>query len=185
MMNEQMITGYPSIDKPWLKYYSEEAINTQIPSMTMYQYAYNKNKENMSTQCFDYFGRKIYYSDFFEKVKLVAGNLQQMGVGNGDVVTIMSMHTPETLITIYALNYIGAIANMVYMTISEKEVTDIIKNTDSKLFFALDIVIEKVNEIEKHIDIPIVILEVSDSMPIFKICFKTEKNIKKKQLYKI
>ena len=27
MMNKDHNTGYPSIDKPWLKYYSEEAIN--------------------------------------------------------------------------------------------------------------------------------------------------------------
>lgn len=27
-MSEQKLTGYPSIDKPWLKYYSEEAILT-------------------------------------------------------------------------------------------------------------------------------------------------------------
>ena len=25
------LTDYPSIDKPWLKYYSEEAINVKIP----------------------------------------------------------------------------------------------------------------------------------------------------------
>lgn len=25
-MLEQKLTGYPSIDKPWLKYYTEEAI---------------------------------------------------------------------------------------------------------------------------------------------------------------
>ena len=30
-MQEQKMTGYPSIDKPWLKYYSEEAINTPLP----------------------------------------------------------------------------------------------------------------------------------------------------------
>ena len=24
-------TGYPSIDKPWLKYYSQEAINAPLP----------------------------------------------------------------------------------------------------------------------------------------------------------
>ena len=31
-------TGYPSIDKPWLKYYSEEAINAELPECTIYEY---------------------------------------------------------------------------------------------------------------------------------------------------
>ena len=32
-MEEKKLTGYPSIDKPWLKYYSEEAINTPCQSV--------------------------------------------------------------------------------------------------------------------------------------------------------
>ena len=30
-MEEKQLSGYPSIDKPWLKYYSEDAIDTPIP----------------------------------------------------------------------------------------------------------------------------------------------------------
>ena len=31
------LTGYPSIDKPWLKYYSEEAINAHFIDNSVYQ----------------------------------------------------------------------------------------------------------------------------------------------------
>lgn len=44
-----------------------------------------------------------------------------MGLKAGDVVTIMSMHTPETIYVMYGINYIGAVANMVYPSLSEKE----------------------------------------------------------------
>lgn len=42
------MTGYPSIDRPWLKYYSDEAINVEIPHMTAYDYIClcNKNRLN-------------------------------------------------------------------------------------------------------------------------------------------
>ena len=30
-MEEKELTGYPSIDKPWLKYYSDEAITAPLP----------------------------------------------------------------------------------------------------------------------------------------------------------
>ena len=37
-MNDEMkLTGYPSIDKPWLKYYSEEAIHSAVPECSAYQ----------------------------------------------------------------------------------------------------------------------------------------------------
>lgn len=31
-MKEKKLTGYPSVDKPWLKFYSEETINAKMPS---------------------------------------------------------------------------------------------------------------------------------------------------------
>ena len=34
-MTTQNMTGYPSIDKPWLKYSSEEAINAPLPEGSM------------------------------------------------------------------------------------------------------------------------------------------------------
>ena len=40
---EHELTGYPSIDKPWLKYYSEEAIQAELPECTVLQYIKNKN----------------------------------------------------------------------------------------------------------------------------------------------
>ena len=48
MQTEKPLTGYPSIDKPWLKYYSEEAINAPLPECTMYEYIYNRNQDNLS-----------------------------------------------------------------------------------------------------------------------------------------
>ena len=36
-MEEKKVTGYPSIDKPWLKYYSEEAIRAELPNDTLYE----------------------------------------------------------------------------------------------------------------------------------------------------
>ena len=43
---EKKLTGYPSIDKPWLKYYSEETINAPIPQRTVYENIYNVNSKH-------------------------------------------------------------------------------------------------------------------------------------------
>ncbi len=43
MTEEKHLTGYPSIDKPWLKYYSEEAINGKLPECSIYEYMYENN----------------------------------------------------------------------------------------------------------------------------------------------
>ena len=44
-MNTQERTGYPSIDKPWMKYYSEEAINSKLPEESLYGFLYKNNRD--------------------------------------------------------------------------------------------------------------------------------------------
>lgn len=173
MEEENKLTGYPSIDKPWLKYYSREAIEAPLPEMTMYQYIWENNKDYLDDIALRYYGTKITYEKLFENIKKAATAFYSMGVRKADTVTIMSMHTPECIYSVYGLNYIGAIANMVYMTLSEKEIIDTIKHTESKLLLVLDPVLDKVNNIKDKIDIPIIVLGVSDSMPLYmKIGYK-------------
>ena len=160
------MTGYPSIDKPWLKYYSKEAINAPLPEMTMYQYIWENNKDHLSDIALRYYGTKITYGRLFDNIKRAASAFYSMGVRAGDIVTIMSMHTPETIYAIYGLNYIGAVANLVYMTLAEKEILHTIENTESKLLLVLDVALEKVEAIKDRLHIPVVVLGVADSMPL-------------------
>ena len=165
MSKENKLTGYPSIDKPWLKYYSEEAINAPLPECTMYQYIWESNKEHLSDIALRYYGTKTTYGKLFENIKKAANAFYAMGVHAGDIVTIMSMHTPETIYAIYGLNYIGAIANMVYMTLAEKEILHTVESTGSKFLLVLDAALEKVEAIKAELRVPVVMLGVADSMP--------------------
>lgn len=164
-MDNKMLIGYPSVDKPWLKYYSDEAEKAPFPKCTMYEYAYDKNCNSLDDIAFLYFGNEISFRSFFESIKITANAFASKGIRSGDNVTIMSMHTPETIISLYALNYLGAVANMAYMTLSSQEILESIKSTQSKMLLVLDVVIKKVMEIEKVLEIPIVVLSVADSMP--------------------
>ncbi|QFJ54798.1 AMP-binding protein [Pseudobutyrivibrio xylanivorans] len=158
-------TGYPSIDKPWLKYYKKEALEAPLPEMTMYEYVWKANKDNLSKKLFRYFGTSITSGEFIANVEKAAKSFSTMGIKAGDIVTIMSMHTPETIYAVYALNYIGAVTNLVYMTLAEQEVVNTLTETNSKLLLVLDAAGEKIESVRGKIDIPIVVLSVADSMP--------------------
>ena len=120
-----------------------------MPECTILQYIKDKNLKNLSGIALNYFGNKITYRKFFEHIEKAAKAFYAMGIRKGDIVTIASMHTPETIYMIYALNKIGAVANMVYLTLSASEIIEIIKNTDSKVFIYLAIVHEKGEAVEK------------------------------------
>ena len=47
MEKEQIKTGYPSIDKPWLKYYKKQALSIAFPKMTMFDYLYQNNRNHL------------------------------------------------------------------------------------------------------------------------------------------
>ena len=165
--NEKQITGYPSIDKPWLKYYSEEACNAVMPDKTLFQYIYENNKEHKHDIALNYFGRKITYGKLFENIEKVAKSFQKLGVKEGDIVTIMSMHTPEVIYCIYALNRLGAVANMVYMTLSEKEILDNLKRTNSKILVVLSIAIDRIFKVKNELSLDaIIVVSPADSMKL-------------------
>ena len=78
----------------------------------------------------------------------------------------MSLHTPETIYSIYALNQLGAIVNLIYLTLNAEE---ILKQTDevgSKMFLYLENVQDKVKEIKSKMKAEqIIYLPIWNSMP--------------------
>ncbi len=63
---EKEITGYPSIDKPWLKYYNEEAINASLPECTICEYLLENNKGHLNDVALNFFDRKITFRKLFD-----------------------------------------------------------------------------------------------------------------------
>ena len=164
-MENKKLTGYPSIDKPWLKYYSEEAINAPLPECTLWQYLWENNKEYLFQTAITYYGKDITYACIFDEIKKYVASFVKLGIKKGDYVTIMSMQTPETIACIYALNYLGAVCNMVYVTLTQAELVRVLENTNSKALFVLDLDIEKINRIAESVEIPVITLSVNNSMP--------------------
>lgn len=128
-MTEKKLTGYPSIDKPWLKYYTEEAINAPLPECTIYQNIYNHNKNYLNDIALLYFGKKITYRQLFCEVKKAEKAFIAHGVKRGDNVALCVPATPEAIYTILALNKIGANANMLNPTFTEQQLIDRISET--------------------------------------------------------
>ncbi len=146
-MTNQHLTGYPSIDKPWLKYYSEEEINTPLPTGTMYSHIFKKNQDNLDRVALNYYGTNISYREFFDHISDVAGALEKLGVKTGDIVTVCMINSPETIYLLFALNKIGAVANMIYGGSSCAELRKYIVDAKSSVVFTLDIFQEKILEI--------------------------------------
>ena len=139
-MSEQKreLTGYPSIDKPWLKYYSEDAINTPLPECTIYEYLVQNNKDYPSDIAIIYLGRKITYRELFDNIDKTAAAFLKAGVKEKEIVAIALPSIPEALYCVYALNKIGAVANMIHPLAGKEEMLNYFNEVNSKIVVIFD-----------------------------------------------
>lgn len=97
-----------------------------------------RNRNNLSCRSFECFKQTIDFKTFFEAVSTYAKAYKELGVKDGDIVTLCLAGTLDTIINIYALNKIGAVANIVnpnYFRVNSKKY---INESNSKLLVILD-----------------------------------------------
>lgn len=127
------LTVYPSIDKPWLKYYSEEAINAHLPECSIYEYLWENNKDYPNDIALEYMGSEITYGELFDHIDECVKALIALNIKQGDIVTIALPSIPEALYMVYALNKIGAVANMIHPLAGEKELLHYLNEVSSEI----------------------------------------------------
>ena len=140
--------GYPSIDKPWLKYYSEFEVTSDVSHKRMYEEFKENCKKYSDNVAIEYFGNKITYNELLEKTEEVAKSLIKDGIKAGDKVTVSMPYLPETIYTIYALNKIGAVVNMVDPRINSELMTRYINNSNSDYVIIIDKIEKKILNIK-------------------------------------
>ncbi len=140
------LTGYPSIDKPWLKYYDEKALHVTFPKATVYECIYTNNCSYGNEIAMIYYGKKITYKKMFSEIENVTGAFSSLGVRRGDNVAICMPAIPEALYTVLALNKIGANANMLNPTFSEVQLAERINETEAKILIVLNELYEKIGK---------------------------------------
>ena len=183
-MESKKITGYPSIDKPWLKYYSKEAINAHMPNCTVYDYILDCNKDNMNRIAMKYYGTNITYKKMFQQINCMAGVIEAIGVKAGEVVTVCMINAPETAFLLLALNKIGVVANMVSGADTLQELLKHLTDANSTIVFTLDMFQEKFEEIADEAKLKrIIVTNITESMSAFmRMGARMKKGMKPKPL---
>ncbi len=51
---KQSRQGFPSIDKPWLKYYNQEFQCGNLPECSLFKYLYENNQHNLDTTALNF-----------------------------------------------------------------------------------------------------------------------------------
>ncbi len=165
-----------STKKPWLQYYltkKEESMDT----------IYRKLSENFDAKSdsvvLHYSDREITAGEFFNNILAVASALIVSGIRKGDIITLAMPETPELLYLFYALNRIGAIANIVDPRTSIGEIEHVVN--ESKLLFTTEDAALKWKDAIKETTIKeIITISPFDSAPFRKrLKYQIESNLRK------
>lgn len=130
---------YGSIDKPWLKYYKEGVNNLEVPNnINIYDYMVEQNNGHINRIAINYFGRLKTYGDMFEEVEKLTRKYSEFGVKCGDIVSICMPTTPETAMSFYALNRLGAVCDMIDPRSNPEQLSFYLKESKSKLLIVCE-----------------------------------------------
>lgn len=168
---DKKITGYASIDKPWQKYYSKEAITASIPELTAYQYMVSQNEDNLSTKAIMYYGKKISYKNYIDMIDETSRRLYNLGVTEGEVVTVMSVANPELEVLFYALNKLGAVINLIDVRSDYKQIKKYLMEVKSSEVVVMDNFLPEFDKCMEDEDIDNIVENVITLSPYNSVLF--------------
>ena len=157
---------YASQAKPWLKYYAQKYIDQTLPTLSAFDYVCHRNRNHLNDTALDYYGRKFTYADLIVNVKKTAAALRGVGVKKGDIVTVVSVMTPEVIALFYAADMVGATLNLVDPRYSVEGIHEYIEEVDSHLLVCLNVVYERCRQAAKRTNVEkVIVLSPADSLP--------------------
>lgn len=153
-----------------------------IPDVSMFGMLKISASAHPDAPAYDYFGKKCSYSALIEKIEKISACYAAVGVKKGDIVCVIMPNTPEAVISIYALNRIGAVANVIHPLSAQEEIKKYINDSDCKTVLILDSCKDKLKAVINTTPVKTaVVASPTQSVPAtVKMLLKIKNSMKKK-----
>lgn len=130
-------------EAPWLKFYKDVPHTIDYPDISMSALVARAAEQYPENAAYTFMGKTTNYTQMMHDIRECAKAFKAFGIRRGDRVTICMPNLPQTVVSFYALNMIGAVANMVHPLSSEGEIEFFLKESDSVAAVTLDQFYEK------------------------------------------
>ena len=151
--------------RPWLTSMGDVPANMEYFRGSMVEMLENNARLYPTNIAFDFMGKSTTYKEMAANIEKCARSLRTIGVRENDRVTIAMPNCPQAIYMFYAVNMIGAVANMVHPLSSEKELEFYINESESVTVVTLDQFYHKFEAIrENTCVVNIVIARIRDAL---------------------
>ena len=150
---------------PWKDHLGELPMHMEYPDCTMFEAVKAIADKYPDNIAFDFMGRSTSYRSLIENIETCAKALKTIGVRENDKVTIALPNCPQAIYMFYAVNLIGAVANMIHPLSAEKEIEFYLNESGSVTAITLDQFYNKFENIRKNTSVVnIIIASVKDEL---------------------
>lgn len=153
----------------WSEHHGKDNFITEYPECSMFTLIQKVAEKYPDYVALEFQDKKTTYSEMISQVELIAQSLLASGVKKGDYVSVVAPNTPQALCMVYAINRIGAIANMIHPLLSVGEIKQLVENVESVAVLTFDMLYQKLAEIEWETPRkPFMILaRIADALPFY------------------
>ena len=147
------------MDRNWTAHYDSEMSGwSEIPDLTLYEMLLRTAGVFPKRPAVTFEGTRITYTELVHEVDAFAEALKDCNVGVGTVVTVCLPNIPQAVVAVYALNKIGAIANMVHPKTPAAELRGCMEQTKSECLLILDAFVPKCKDMLAELEPGLVIV---------------------------
>ncbi len=160
------------IKTPWEPWMGEVPMHLDYFQGTMAEAVERMGEKYADFDAYEFMGSHVSYKKLVEQIHECARALKAIGIREGDKVTICMPNAPQTVVMFYAVNMVGAIANMVHPLSAEGEIEFYLNDSESVAALTLDQFYGKFASIRKNTPClkHLIIATVKDALkPIMKI----------------
>ena len=162
------------IKTPWEPFMGVVPMHIDYFEGTMYDKVHTIATQYPKNQALVFMGNKISYKTMDEEICRCAKGLHKIGIKKDDKVSVALPNCPQAVYIFYALNKIGAIANMIHPLSAEKEIEFYLTDSSSVAVVTLDQFYTKFEEARKNTNTKhLIIASVKNALsPIVKIGYE-------------
>ncbi len=157
-----------SVRTPWKKNLGNVPFHLEYPQCTLFEAVKASADKHPDSDAFIFMGKHTSYRKMIREIERCAKALRTIGVREGDHVTIALPNCPQGIYMFYAVNLVGAVANMIHPLSAEKEIEFYLNFSNSVTVVTLDQFYNKFESIRKNTPsvVNIIIASIKDELSV-------------------
>ncbi len=168
LFDKKNTTSFPIPEKvrtPWFDHLGDIPATLEYNTGTMYEKVRAVARKFPNNVAFDFMGKSTTYKQMLQEIDACARSLRTIGIREDDRITIAMPNCPQAIYMLYAINRVGAVANMIHPLSAEKEIEEYLNLSRSTTLITLDQFYGKVEAIRKNTQIRnVIIARIKDEL---------------------